>query len=95
MTPCGCSRAVAVLSGLFSGLAACIVLSESACRDAGGRVSDVAWICETASGASAPIWSMVSAGTLAVAVLAIGVPVAFVADALGRRAISACGLDKA
>lgn len=95
MTPCGCNRALAVLCGLFSGLAACIFLAESACRDTGGVVSEAAWICETASGASTPVWSMVSAGTLALVVLAVGVPVAIAANALGRRVILACGLGKA
>ncbi len=95
MTPCGCNRALAVLSGLFASLAACVVLAEIACRDAGGRVGDVAWACEMASGSSASLWSMVSAGTVALAALVVGVPVYFVVDALGRRLIAACGLGEA
>jgi len=92
VTACGCNRALAVLSGLFASLAACVILAEAACRDAGGRVSDAAWICEMASGSNASLWSTVSAGSIALAALAVGVPVFFVADAIGRRLIAACGL---
>lgn len=92
LTPCGCNRSLAVLGGLFASLAACILVAEDRCRDAGGRVSEAAWVCELASGASSSLWSLVSPGVIAIAVVAIGVPVYFVVNALGRRFIAACGL---
>lgn len=95
MTPCTCNRALAVLCGFFASLAACIVLAESACREAGGRVSETAWACATASGSIVPLWSTVSTGSLALAALAVGVPVFLVAGALGRRVIRACGIGEA
>lgn len=95
MTPCACNRALAALCGLFASLAACILLAEYACRDAGGRVSEAAWACATATGSSVPLWSTVPAAWLAVAALGIGIPVALAAGALGRRVIRACGLGEA
>lgn len=92
LTPCNCNRSLAVLAGLFATMAACVLVAEDACRDGGGRVSDAAWACELASGASASLWSFVSPGAMALAALAIGVPVALVVNALGRRFIVACGL---
>ena len=92
LTPCGCNRSLAILGGLFASLVTCVLLAEDSCRDGGGRASDVAWACETASGASASLWSLVSPGTIALAVLAVGVPVYFVVNVVGRRFIVACGL---
>ena len=92
MTPCGCNRSVAVLAGLFAGLAACVFLAGDSCLDRGGRVSDTAWVCELASGASASLWSLVSPVTIAIVVLAVGIPVSFAVNAIGRRFITACGL---
>jgi hypothetical protein len=92
LTPCRCNRSLAVLGGLFASLAACAFLAEDACRDAGGRVSDTAWSCELASGAGASLWSLLTPGATALAVLVVGVPVALAANALGRRLIVACGL---
>ena len=92
LTPCGCNRSVAILGGLFAGLAACLVLAQGRCLDAGGKVSDAAWACEMASGASASLWSLVSPGMAVLVVLAVGVPVYVAANAVGRRLIVACGL---
>ena len=92
LTPCGCNRSVAILGGLFAGLAACLVLAQDRCLDAGGRVSDAAWACELASGASASLWSLVSPGVAVLVVLAVGVPAYLAANAIGRRFIVACGL---
>jgi hypothetical protein len=92
LSPCHCNRSLAVLGGLFATLAACVLVAEGACRDGGGRVSDAAWACELASGASASLWSFVSPGTMALAALVVGVPVALVVNAAGRRFIIACGL---
>jgi hypothetical protein len=92
LTPCRCNRSLAVLGGLFASLAACAFLAEDACRDGGGRVSDAAWACELASGAGASLWSLLTPGAMALAVLVVGVPVALVVNALGKRFIAACGL---
>lgn len=92
MTPCGCNRSVAVVAGLFAGLAACVFLAGDACLDRGGRVSDTAWLCELAGGASASLWSLVSPAVAVVVILAVGIPVYFAVNALGRRYIVACGL---
>ena len=92
MTPCGCNRSVAVLAGLFAGLAACVFLAGDSCLDRGGRVSDTAWVCEMAAGASATLWSLVTPATVATVILIVGVPVYFAVNAIGRRFIGACGL---
>lgn len=92
VTPCGCNRSLAVLSGLFASLAACALLAESRCLDGGGRVSDASWVCDLASGASASLWSLLSPWNYPLAAVAVGVPVYFVASAIGRRFIVACGL---
>ncbi len=92
MTPCGCNRSVALLGGFFASLAACAFLAEDRCLDAGGRVSDVAWVCELASGASASLWSLLSPAGVVLAALAVGVPVFLVVRAIGRRVLVSCGL---
>jgi hypothetical protein len=92
LTPCRCNRSLAVLGGLFAALAACALLAEDACRDRGGRVSDAAWACEFASGAGVSLWTLLSPSVMALAALAVGVPVALVVNALGKRFIVACGL---
>jgi hypothetical protein len=92
LTPCRCNRSLAVLGALFASLAACALLAEDACRDGGGRVSDAAWACELASGASVSLWQFLPpAGALAAAVV-VGVPAYLVVNAIGRRFITACGL---
>lgn len=92
LTPCGCSRSVAVLGGLFASLATCLLVAEGSCRDAGGRLSEAAWTCDMASGASASLWTLVSPWTLAGVALVVGVPVFLAVNAIGRRFIVACGL---
>ena len=92
LTPCGCNRSLAVLGGLFASLAACAFLAEDACRDGGGRVSDTAWVCEMAAGASASLWSMLSPFAAGLAFVVVGVPVFLIVNAVGRRFIVACGL---
>jgi hypothetical protein len=92
LSPCGCNRSLAVLGGLFSGLAACAFLAEDACLDQGGAVSDAAWLCELSSGASVSLWSLLSPAGTALAIVAVGLPVYFLVNAIGRRFISACGL---
>jgi hypothetical protein len=92
LTPCGCNRSVAVLAGLFASLAACAFLAEGACRDGGGRVSDAAWACELASGASASLWSQLSPWAYPLVAGLVGIPVFLAVNAVGRRLIVACGL---
>lgn len=92
LSPCGCNRSVAILGGLFASLAACLLVAEGGCVDAGGRLSEAAWTCEMASGASASLWTLVSPWTLVLVALAVGVPVFLAVDAIGRRFIVACGL---
>lgn len=92
LTPCRCNRSLAVLGGLFAALAACAFLAEDACLDRGGRVSDASWACELASGGAVSLWSLLSPSGVALAALAVGVPVAFVVNAIGKRFIVACGL---
>ena len=81
---CGCVHSLGVICGVFASIAVVLFLAEDRCLDAGGRVSDAAWYCETASGAIASLWAFATPGVLAVAVLA-GIPVYFAATALGRR----------
>jgi hypothetical protein len=92
LTPCGCSRSLAVLGALFASLAACRLAAESACVERGGRVNDAVWACDLASGAGVSLWTLVSPGTLALAIAAVGVPVLVAVNVLGRRFIAACGL---
>jgi hypothetical protein len=92
LTPCRCNRSLAVLGSLFAILAACVLLAEHACRDGGGRVSDAAWTCEAATGASASLWTLVSPGTIALVAITVGFPVFLALNAVGRRFIVACGL---
>lgn len=92
LTPCRCNRSLAVLGGLFAALAACAFLAEDACLDRGGRVSDASWACELASGGAVSLWSLLSPSAVALGALAVGVPVAFVGNAIGKRFIVACGL---
>lgn len=92
LTPCACNRSAAVLGGFFASLAACVLVAEGRCRGAGGRVSEASWACDLANGASSPLWSLVTPGVMALTVLAVGVPVFLVVNAVGRRLIVACGL---
>ena len=90
-TVCRCNRSLGVISAVFASLAVLAFIAEDRCLDGGGRVSDVAWICEVASGASVNIWSLVSPFAIGLVALAIGVPVYFGANAIGGRFIAACG----
>lgn len=92
VSPCGCNRSLAVLGGLFSGLAACVFLAQDTCLDRGGVVSDAAWLCELASGASVSLWSLLSPAGAVLAIAVVGLPAYFIVNAIGRRFISACGL---
>lgn len=87
--PCSCNRSLAAVCGLFASMAAALFFAEDKCLDAGGRISDTAWICETASGLAPSIWSLVSLRELAIVVLAVGVPVYFIVNAISTRLMAA------
>jgi hypothetical protein len=80
---CGCNRSLAVICGVFAGMAVALFLAEDRCLDAGGRVSDAAWTCEVASGAVGSVWAFVTSGIIVAAVF-VGIPVYFAVAALGR-----------
>jgi hypothetical protein len=86
---CRCNRSLGAISALFASLAAGALIAQDRCADAGGRMSEVAWACELASGASVSIWTLVSPLAMGIVALAVGVPVYFGANAIGSRVISA------
>lgn len=90
-TVCRCNRSLGVISAIFASLAVLGFIAENGCLDGGGRVSDVAWVCEVSSGASVSIWSLVSPFAIGLVALGIGVPVYFGANAIGGRFIAAYG----
>jgi hypothetical protein len=81
---CGCVHSLGVICGVFAGIALALLLAERGCRQAGGRVGDAAWYCETASGAVTSLWQFATPGiVLAASLVAIGAY--FAATALTRR----------
>lgn len=85
MTACGCTRSVAVVCALFATLAAAAFLAEDRCLDAGGRVSEAAWVCEGLAGAGTSLWSLLSPAAVGVLAVAVGLPVYLLVDRIGRR----------
>lgn len=85
MTACGCTRSVAFVCALFATLAAAAFLAEDRCLDAGGRVSDAAWVCEGLAVAGTSLWSLLSPATAGLLALAVGLPVYIVVDRIGQR----------
>lgn len=81
---CGCTYSLAAICGVFAALGVVLGLTTDRCLDAGGRVSDSAWLCEAATGAVGLLWSRMTPGIAALAVL-IGVAVYFAVASLGRR----------
>lgn len=81
---CGCIRSPGVIAALFATLAAVVLIAQDACLDAGGRLSDSAWTCETA-GATVSLWTLSSPLLMAVTALAIGIPTYLAVNALVRR----------
>ena len=81
---CGCNHSLAIICGIFAGIAVALVLAEGRCLDTGGRVSDTAWSCQTASGTVGSLWGFVTPGIAAVAVL-VGLAVYFAVSVIGRR----------
>ena len=88
---CPCNRSLAIICGAFASMAVVALLAEDRCLDAGGRVSDLGWVCETASGISSSLWSLVSPWAVGTVVLAVGVPVYFAVSATSRRMIASYG----
>lgn len=61
------------------------------CRLSGRSPSDVAWVCEAASGFSVNIWSLISPFATCVVALGVGIPVYFGVNAIGSRLSAAYG----
>jgi hypothetical protein len=68
-----------------------LFLAGERCLDAGGRLSDTAWICEAASGAVSSLWSLMAPGIVAAAVF-VGIPVYFAVTVVGRRWLFRLGM---
>lgn len=81
---CGCNHSLAVICGVFAGIAVALFLAGDNCLDAGGRLSDTAWTCEAASGAMSSLWGLMTPGIVAAAVF-VGIPVYFAVTVVGRR----------
>jgi hypothetical protein len=90
-TVCRCNRSLGAVSAIFASLAVLAFIAEDGCMDGGGRLSDVAWVCEVASGTSVSIWSLVSPFAISLVAVGIGIPVYFGANAIGGRLIAAYG----
>lgn len=82
---CGCNRSLGVISAIFASLAVLALIAHDGCVESGGRVSDVAWICEASSGTSVSIWTLVPPFAIAMVALGVGIPVYFGVSALVRR----------
>lgn len=88
-TACRCSRSLGAISALFASMAVAVYLAQDACLDAGGRLSESAWTCDTATGATVSLWTMASPVALAVIAVAVGVPVYWAVNAIANRWLSA------
>ena len=89
MTGCRCHRSLGAISAVFASLAVLAYLAQDGCLDAGGRVSDAAWVCEAAAGITVGIWSFVSPTMIGLVALVVGIPVYFGVNELARRAAGA------
>ena len=81
---CGCNHSLAVICGVFAGMAVALLLAENRCLDGGGRASDTAWSCQAASGAISSLWALVTPGIAAAAVL-VGIAAYLALSFVGRR----------
>lgn len=68
----------------MAGLTVAILLSEDACLDRGGRLSDFGWLCELPSGGSVSIWTLLNPAVLCLVIVAVAIPVYFVVNAIGN-----------
>lgn len=87
------TRSVGVVCALFAALATGSLLAGNRCVEGGGRVSDVSWACELASGGASSLWSLVSPLDAAIAILVVGVPVYLAANAGARRLMGIIASD--
>ena len=83
-TRCGCNHSLAVICGVFAGVAVALLLAEDRCLDAGGRLSDAAWTCEAATGAISSLWTLISPGIVVLAAF-VGIAVYLAVFVAGRR----------
>ena len=90
-TMCGCSRSLGAICAVFAGVAVAAFLAQDHCLDSGGRLSDTAWVCESASGTVISLWSLISPDAIGVIALAVGFPVYLAVSAIGNRWIAAYG----
>lgn len=84
-TKCGCNHSLAVVCAVFAGAAVALFLAEDRCLDNGGRLSDVAWSCELATGGIASLWSLITPGNVVAVVAVVAIPVYLAVSAIGRR----------
>lgn len=89
--PCRCNRSLGAICALFASLAVLALVAQDACLDAGGRVSEAAWVCETAAGATVSLWSWVSPAVVGWVALGVGVPLYFAVNAIGGRLLARLG----
>lgn len=89
-----CSHSLAAICAVFASFAVAAFVAEDRCLEGGGRVSDVAWACELATGISVPLWSHISFAGSSLVLLVIGVPVYFIVNAIGRRWILTRGKQR-
>lgn len=81
---CACSRSLAVICAVAAAGAFAALFAHGACRELGGRLSEAAWVCETA-GSAIPFWSLVSVQGALLSLILAGVPVYLAVMAIGRR----------
>lgn len=82
---CHCSRAPGAISAIFASLAVLALIAQDGCLEGGGRVSDVAWVCEAASGAGVNVWSLVSPLAMGLVAVGVGIPVYLAVNLVVRR----------
>jgi hypothetical protein len=83
-TKCGCSDSLAVICGVFGGGAVVLLLAEDRCLDAGGKLSDFAWTCQTAPGTTSSLWALATPGIITTATI-VGFLIYLALRVLGRR----------
>ena len=91
MPRCACSRSLGAICALFASIAVAALLAQDSCLDSGGRLSDAAWVCESASGTVVALWSLISPVAIGVVFLAVGLPVYLAVNAIGNRWIASYG----
>ncbi len=92
-TMCNCNRSLGAICAVFASLGVAAFLAQDQCLDSGGRLSDAAWVCESASGAVVALWSLISPVAIGVIAVAVGLPVYLGVSAIGSRWIAAYGKE--